>query len=399
MDTSTTFCGVRFPNPFILPSAQAVRTRTMIRRAFQAGWGGAVTQTISVDASSIRNVMPRLHAVKTQGVAFGIVNIDLITTRRLADWLEDIRAIRDEFPERPLIASIMGEGYRPDEWKLLAEMCTRAGASALELNVSCPHGMPERGTGAFIGQSAELTYAATSWVVTSTHLPVIVKLTPNVTDIVPIALAAMQAGAQGITAINNLKSLAGVDIETLRPLPDVDGYSAFGGYAGPGLKPVGLRCVAEIAQAVPDAAIAGCGGIETWEDAVEYFLLGAQLAQVYTPVMTHGLMLINALVEGLTAYLERKQFANFESLVGQALPKIIAHELLPRHSDLKATYQRDLCTQCGQCVLSCEDAGFQAIHRGTDGFPVIDPAACDGCNLCVILCPVPSCMSLSEGLH
>lgn len=371
----------------------------MIRRAFQAGWGGAVTQTISVDANSIRNVTPRLHAVKTQGVPFGIVNIDLITTRPLADWVEDIRALRDEFPDRPLIASIMGEGHRPDEWKLLAEMCTRAGASALELNVSCPHGMPERGTGAFIGQSAELTYSATNWVVTSTHLPVIVKLTPNVTDIVPIALAAMQAGAQGITAINNLRALAGVDIETFRPLPDVDGYSAFGGYAGPGLKPVGLRCVAEIAQAIPDAAITGCGGIETWEDAVEYFLVGARLAQVYTPVMKHGYALIHALVEGLTAYLERKQIDNLHSLVGRALSGVISHELLPRRHAVKAIYDRDLCIQCGQCVLSCEDAGFQAIHRAADGFPVIDPQACDGCNLCVILCPVPNCMSLREDLH
>jgi dihydropyrimidine dehydrogenase (NAD+) subunit PreA len=363
----------------------------MILRAFDAGWGGVVTQTLFWDVRKIENVRPRLHAYKANGSVIGVMNIELVTMRPFDEWLEDISTIKQEYPDRPIIASLMGEGDKPDEWVEMANLCAKAGADALELNLSCPHGMPEIGTGAFIGQSEELTSVVTSWVVNTTKLPVIVKLTPNVTDIVAIAQSAYEAGASGITAINNLSSLAGVDIDKLELLPSVTGYSSFGGYAGPGLKPVALRCVAEIAQAIPGIRIIGTGGIETWREAVEYFLVGASLVQIYTVVMKEGYSVINDLIIGLTSYMERMEFESVKDMVGRVLNKIVAHNELARHKVI-AEFNQDLCIKCDKCYLACEDSGFQAITIGIFGYPEIDKDACDGCGLCVALCPIEGCM-------
>jgi dihydropyrimidine dehydrogenase (NAD+) subunit PreA len=224
---------------------------------------------------------------------------------------------------------------------------------------------------------------------------VLVKLTPNVTDIVEVARAAQSAGAAGVTAINNLRCLAGVDIERMEPLPPVAGFSSFGGYAGPGLKPVGLRCVAEVAQslAIP---VAGTGGIRRWQDVVEYILVGASIVQVYTLIMEQGYDVIEDLVAGLTSYLGRKGITQVSDLVGAILPKIVPHSQLPRNTKPVAAYSPQLCTQCGQCIVACDDAGFQAVELGPNGLPRIDTAACDGCGLCVVLCPVEDCMWLQS---
>jgi dihydropyrimidine dehydrogenase (NAD+) subunit PreA len=392
-DLSVKFCGLEFPNPFILPSAQSVRTGEMIRRALSAGWGGAVTQTLTCDENTIRNVRPRLHAYKKEGVVIGLMNIELITTRPLSHWLTDITSLKTDFPERPIIASIMGESSRPDEWVELTESCERAGSDAIELNVSIPHGLTERGSGAIIGQSVDLVHQVTTWVSAATDLQVIVKLTPNVTDIVEIAMAAREGGAAGVTAVNNLKALAGVDIHRLVPLPSVDGYSSFGGYAGAGLKPVALRCVAEIAEAV-NIEIAGTGGVETWQDAVEYLLVGASIIQVYTAVMKHGYQFIDVLKAGLMQYMQDHQFNRVSDLTGYILPSIIPHKDLPRIENLTAAYSNQLCIQCGQCIVACEDAGFQAIDKAMDSFPQINSDLCDACGLCIELCPVDGCMWL-----
>lgn len=392
-DLTTEFCGLTFPNPFVLPSAQSVRTREMIRRAFQAGWGGVVTQTLFPDANQIRNVRPRLHAYRVADQVAGIMNIELVTTRPFAAWLEDIQQLKEEFPERPLIASLMAPARQRAAWTAMARECEQAGADALELNLSCPHGMPELATGAYIGQDAALTAEVTRWVVEATQLPVLVKLTPNVTDIVAIARAAVEAGAAGLTAINNLKCLAGVDVEERVPLPAVAGYGTFGGYAGPGLKPIGLRCVAEIAQALPQVPIAATGGIGRWQDAVEYLLLGASLIQIYTVVMKRGFGVIDELTAGLKEYLQRQGFARPADLVGLVLPQIRPHQELPRNQGLVAQYDRTLCIRCGQCHVACRDSGFQAVAIAADGYPHIDEEACDGCGLCVTLCPVERCMS------
>lgn len=390
-DLNVEFCNLIFPNPFVLPSAQSVRTREMILRAFDSGWGGTVTQTLFWDVHKIENVRPRLHAYKVNDTVIGIMNIELVTMRPFEDWLEDISAIKREFPDRPIIASIMGEGDKSDEWVDMAKMCTQAGADALELNLSCPHGMPEIGTGALIGQSVELTSLVTSWVVDTINLPVIVKLTPNVTDIVAIASSAYKAGASGITAINNLSSLAGVDIDKIEPLPSVNGQSSFGGYAGPGLKPVALRCVAEIAQAISGIPISGTGGIENWRDAVEYFLVGASLVQIYTTIMKGGYSVINDLTTGISDYMERMEFESVKDMVGRVLTKIVAHKELDRYR-VVAEYNQDLCIKCDKCNLACEDSGFQAITIGNNGYPEINKDDCDGCGLCVALCPITGCM-------
>jgi dihydropyrimidine dehydrogenase (NAD+) subunit PreA len=389
------FCGLIFPNPFVLPSAQSVRTREMIRRAFLAGWGGAVTQTLFYDANKIRNVRPRLHAFRTEEEVVGVMNIELVTTRAFDDWLEDIYLLKREFPQRPLIASIMGTANRAQEWKVMTRQCTQAGADAIELNLSCPHGMPEISSGAHIGQDPTLTAEVTKWVVETTDVPVFVKLTPNVTDIVKVARAASHAGASGITAINNLKCLPGIDIERFDPLPAVHGYSSFGGYAGPGIKPVGLRCVAEIAKSVPEIPIMGTGGIGSWQDAVEYMLVGASIVQIYTVVMKRGFSVIDELVEGLQGYLHKKGFNQLMDIKGKVLPKIVPHMDLERVEGLVATLDTSQCVRCGICHIACEDSGFQAVTVDSAGIPSIDAQSCDGCGLCVTLCPV-GCMRLAQ---
>ena len=391
IDLSLEFLGLHFRNPFVLPSAQAVRTREMILRAFEAGWAGAVTQTLFWDVDRIKNVRPRLHAYHAAGEIVGLVNIELVTMRPFDEWLEDIHHLKQAFPDRPLIASLMGEGHRPDEWVQMALACEQAGVDALELNLSCPHGMPEIGSGAFIGQNSELTEHVTRWVVEASNLPVLVKLTPDVTNIVAIARSAVTGGASGVTAINNLRALAGVDIYQWAPLPSVDGFTSFGGYAGPGLKPVALRCVAEIAQGIPGTPIAATGGIESWEDAVEYLLVGAGLIQIYTAIMKRGYRIIDELTTGLHGYLELRGESRISSLVGGVLSRIIPHQQLNR-SRVIAEYDPALCIRCNLCHTACNDSGFQAVAIGHDGFPSIDPEACDGCGLCVTLCPVEKCM-------
>lgn len=224
-----------------------------------------------------------------------------------------------------------------------------------------------------------------------TNMPVIVKLTPNVTDIVAIAASAYESGASGITAINNLSSLAAVDIDRLEPLPSVSGHSTFGGYAGPGLKPVALRCVAEIAQGISGIPISGTGGIEDWRNAVEYFLVGASLVQIYTAVMKGGFSIINELSSGTIEYMKRMGFKSVKDMVGRVLPKMMAHKALNR-THVIAKFNRNICIQCGDCYIACEDSGFQAIKIGIDRYPKINIDACDGCGLCVALCPIEGCM-------
>lgn len=392
---TTEFSGIQFPNPFVLPSAQSVRTGDMIRRAFEAGWGGAVTQTLTMESGKIHNVRPRLDAYWQKDALIGVMNIELVAARPLDTWLQEIYELKESFPEHPIIASIMGQGDSSEEWVCLADKCAEAGADALELNISIPHGMTEQGTGAIIGQDPERTRLVTSWVTSATQLPVFVKLTPNVTDISAIARAAEEGGASGVTAVNNLKALAGIDIENFQPQPSVQGFSSFGGYAGPGLKPVALRCVAEIAKAT-SLPIVGTGGVSGWEDAVEYLLAGASLVQVYTGVMKHGYGLIDSLIEGLSDYMERKSFCRVSELTGLVLSQIVAHGSLQRVDNLKAAYSRDLCIRCGQCYMACEDAGFQAVVWAEDEYPFIDNEACDACGLCLALCPVEECMWLEE---
>ncbi len=376
----TDFSGLSFPNPFILASAPPARNAEMMKRAFEAGWGGAVTKTIGLQGAT--NVRPRFGFLKERARVVGMTNFELISDKGLDHWVDEIADVKRAFPDRPLIASIMGS-LEPADWEILTKAVEAAGADAVELNVSCPHGMPEQHMGSFMGQDPELIKLATAAVAGVATTPVWVKLTPNVTDIAAMAVAAKDAGADVIAAINTVAGLVGIDLETFEPLPSVAEKGAYGGYSGRGVKPIALRAVSSIAAA--GLPVSGCGGITIWEDAAEFMLAGAGTLQVCTAVMLNGFGVIDELSAGLVQYLERKGFASYGDAVGRALPGIGDYSALDNTAGAHARVDPEACNGCGNCVPACADGGFQAISMN-DKTAVIDPAVCDGCGLCPSVC-------------
>ena len=377
----TTFCGLDLENPFLLASAPPTRTAEMMKRGLDRGWAGVVTKTIGLRGAT--NVRPRFAFWKDDDQIMGMTNFELISDRGLDHWVEQIGAVKAAFPEKPLIASIMGS-VEFGEWGILAKAVEAAGADAVELNVSCPHGMPERHMGAFMGQDPDLIRGATEAAVAGTTLPVWVKLTPNVTDIGQMALAAKVAGAHGITAINTVAGLMGIDLDTFQPMPSVAERGAYGGYSGRGIKPIALRAVS-VAYATTGLPVSATGGICRWEDAAEFLLAGAGTFQVCTEVMTRGLYLIDDLTEGLSDYLGTKGFSSLDDARGRALPHIGDFSSLDPASSARAQVDAEQCTSCGSCETACADGGYQAIAMNGRSAHV-DPAACDGCGLCQAVC-------------
>jgi dihydropyrimidine dehydrogenase (NAD+) subunit PreA len=361
-----------------------------IIRAAKLGWGGAVTKTINKDGTVDPRV--RLGALRRDGQLIGMNNIELLSRAPLKTWTEDwIPAIKARAPEGfVLVASLMADPA-PESWTRLAEALSATGVDALELNVSCPHGAPEKRVGAFIGQDPDLTAIITRAAKQGTDLPIFVKLTPNVTDVVPVAKAAMQAGADALSAINTVESLIGVDIETTTPLPPAYGVdpgssqSAFGGLCGPAIRPVGLRIVAKIAQALPNTPISGCGGIEDWHSAVEYLMVGARTLQLTTAVMWDGFSIVRDLTRQLSQFMQRKGYQTLDALVGAALPKLTTWSALPKLPPVVARIIQDRCERGKECLVACADAGYQAIRMQGNRL-IVDPKKCDGCGLCAVVC-------------
>lgn len=384
-DLSIDFVGMHFPNPFMLASAPPTRTAEMIKRAFDAGWGGAVTKSIALDPAE--DLQPRLQPLRHRKRNIGMENVELTTQLTVEDWQQEIADIKAVYPDRPLWASIM-DAPVGENWQRLAESMQEAGADALELNVSCPHGMPSKGMGAFIGQNAELTGQVVSWVKKVSKVPVVVKLTPNVTDISFVAQAAKDNGADALCTINTVLGLIGVDLDTLTPVPSVGGVSTYGGYSGPGIKPIALRCVAQIAKAT-GLPVSGLGGLSTWQDVVEIMAVGASTVQVCTAVMWKGYYIIEKLLPGLENYLDSKGFTNLNPIIGAALPKIVEFPQMPLAPRARASVD-DTCNGCLLCVTACSDGGFQAITGIKGEIVTIDGDKCDGCGLCAMVCPLDS---------
>jgi dihydropyrimidine dehydrogenase (NAD+) subunit PreA len=311
----TTILGMTFPNPFILASGPPTAKGAMVIEAFKAGWGGAVLKTIGMVPTDPPS--PRVHAMRSGKVKWGFLDIELISEMTVDQWGDQIDMIRDAFPHRPIIASIMGED-NPDSWQEVVRRIEPHGVNAFEMNASCPNFAAGEERGSKLGQDPESLGQAVSWVRDATTLPVIVKLTPNVTDIRPLAQASIDAGADAFCAGNSLSGIGGIDLESFSPLPSVDGIGIVGGYGGPGLRPVMLRITGELAQSTP-LHIFGCGGISKWQDAVEYLAFGASAVQICTSVMWEGLQILQKLTGGLAKYLEKMKFDSLKQIQGKAL--------------------------------------------------------------------------------
>ena len=391
------FLGIRSPNPFWLASAPPTDKEYNVRRAFEAGWGGVVWKTLGEAGPPVVNVNgPRYGAIwGADRRLLGLNNIELITDRSQEDNLRDIRAIKRDFPDRALIVSLMVPCTEAS-WKEILSRVEDTGADGVELNFGCPHGMSERGMGAAVGQVPEYITMVTRWCKENSSLPVIVKLTPNVTDICAPARAALDGGADAVSLINTINSITSVDLDSFSPEPSIDGKGTHGGYCGPAVKPIALSMVSEIARnpETADLPISGMGGITTWRDAAEFLALGAGNVQVCTAAMTYGFRIIHELVSGLNQWMDEKGHDDLNAVIGRAVPNVTAWKYLNLNHVTKARIDQELCIKCGRCYAACEDTSHQAI-RMTDSrvFEVIDEE-CVACNLCVNVCPVENCITM-----
>ncbi len=400
-DLNVNICGIESPNPFWLASAPPTNTGDQIARAFDAGWGGAVWKTLG---QPIENTFSRYSSVDLNGQRMmGFNNIELITDRPLEVNLREIAAVKRRYPDNALIVSCMVESTQ-EAWHTIIKQVEDAGADGVELNFGCPHGMSERGMGSAIGQVPEYTRQIAEWVKEVAEIPVFLKLTPNVTDVVPIARAGFEGGADAVSLINTINSITGIDLDTFAPRPTVAGSSSHGGYCGPAVKPIGLHMVSAIASQpdLKDLAISGIGGIATWRDAAEYILLGATTIQVCTAVMHWGYRIVEGMIDGLSNYLDAKGMASVNELRGLSLSRVTDWKYLDLNYIIKAHVDQDRCIGCGLCYIACHDGAHQAIdierQNGKSRVSIIEEA-CVGCNLCSLVCPVEGCITMVEHDH
>ncbi len=395
-DLSVEMCGVTFPNPFMLSSSPVSNTAEMIGRAFDHGFGGTVYKTIVDDKTKIIHPSPRMasYDVGTRRIV-GVQNVEQTTDRSLADNLADIRYLKKNWPRHVLIVSIMG--FSEDEWVMLARASEDAGADMVELNFSCPH-MTVEGSGMKVGQAMELVERFTAAARRAIQVPILAKLTSNVTDITVPARYAKNGGADGITAINTVRALTEVGLDDLVPRPNVFGRGAMSGYSGPAIKPIGLKCVTELAKCAElGLPISGCGGVETWVDAVEYLACGASTVQMTTGVIHYGQRIVESLNEGLADYLDLKGLASVGQLVGAALPNVHPTDAFDLTRQGVADYDLTRCVGCGQCFIVCQDAGGQNLRwDDRKRRPILNDEGCLSCMVCSFVCPVDGLITYRE---
>ncbi|AEF85842.1 dihydroorotate oxidase [Treponema primitia ZAS-2] len=385
-DLSIDFCGIPCENPFFLSSSIVAGNYEMCARALDRGWGGIVYKTIGM--GTIRELSPRFDVLNKERTSFvGFRNLEQISDRPLKDNLADLKRLKENYPSKVIVASIMGENE--DEWTSLAADCEKAGVDIIECNFSCPH-MSANGLGSDVGQNPDLVAAFTAAVRRGTRLPILAKMTPNLGSMVPPAKAALQNGADGIAAINTVKSFTGFNHQTLKALLDVTGKSAVSGYSGKAIKPIALRFISELKTYPSTAAapLSGMGGIENWQDALDFLLMGCGNLQITTAVMQYGYRIIDPLKAGLAAFMNRNGFKKVSEIVGRGIGVFAPAGELDRETTVRPKIDGERCVSCGRCFVSCNDGGHQAVLWDTKKrMPKIDTSKCVGCHLCLYVCP------------
>ena len=393
-DLSINFLGVKFENPFCLSSSPVGNCYEMCAKAYDSGWGGVVFKTIGPKHFLINEVSPRFDALTKEDTPFvGFKNMEQIAEHSLEENLNDLRRLKKEYPNKVLIASIMGTNE--EDWVELACLVEEAGADMIEMNLSCPQ-MTSHEMGSDVGTNAELCKKYCKAVKRGSKLPMMAKMTPNVTDMVPIAKACLEGGADGIATINTIKSICNVDLDKKIGMPIVNGKSSISGYSGKAVKPVALRFIQQLRTGIENVQISGIGGIETWEDAAEFILLGAKTLQVTTAIMQYGYRIVEDMCNGLSHYLEDQGYDSLEEMVGVANKNIIPCEELDRSYIVYPKIDLDKCVGCGRCYISCFDGAHQAIEFDEETrHPSVNKDKCVGCHLCATVCPV-RCISKGE---
>lgn len=389
-DISIDFCNVHCENPFFLSSSVVGSNYEMVAKAFDMGWAGVAFKTIGKFIPE--EVSPRFASLEKESNPFiGFKNIEQISDHTLEENIEFLKKLKKNYPTKVIIASIMGENE--EEWTYLAKKMEEAGADILELNFSCPN-MTKDGMGSDVGTDPELVAKYTAATRKGSSLPILAKMTPNITNMEIPAMAAVKAGADGIAAINTIKSIMNVDLyNNFTSAPDVEGKSSVGGYSGKAVKPIALRFIHDMKtnNELKEIPISGMGGIETWKDAVEFIAMGCGTVQVTTAVMQYGYRIIEDMIEGLEDYMNAEGFSSVAEMIGKGLAGIISTNELDRQTIEYPKFNRKTCIGCGRCYLSCYDGGHQALHIDEKtGQPVMNASKCVGCQLCRLVCPTGS---------
>ncbi len=380
-DLSIEFCGLKCENPFFLASSAICTNYEMVARAFRAGWAGVYYKSICLE--DIHEVSPRFDSVGEQGETgrfYGFRNMEQLSENPAEVDFDILRRLKQDFPTKIVVASIMGQTL--SDWAQLAHMAEDAGVDALELNFSCPQ-MGLEGMGSDVGQNIELVMHYTSYVKRRVSIPVIAKMTPNITQINAPAVAASLAGADAISAINTIKSV------TMSDSSMVSHQRTISGYSGRAVKPIALRYILEMANnpILENTPLSGIGGIETWRDALEFLQLGCTNLQVCTAVMQYGFRIIDDLIDGLGTYMDERGLNNLNSIIGEELPNFVLPSQMDRSTVVYPIVDRDKCIGCGRCFISCSDGGHQAITFAEDRKPRLNGSKCVGCLLCQHVCP------------
>lgn len=393
MDLNINFAGVPFENPFTVAASPSSDSREKVRRALEAGWGGIVFKTTALPQHSPKLAEPNMAGLSYAGKPqFAFYNIDLISERTVEEIQEDIAYFKQLYPDRRFIGSIMAAGE--DEWIELVHRLEEAGADMIECSMSCPqgeHSIADEGkkaSNAIPAADRELMRTTTQTILQARkkNTPVIVKMTPNVTDLVDVARGAVEGGADALCCIDTVRGFIGIDLETGYPKLNVNGLSTWGGLSGPAVKPIALGCVSKLTKQL-DIPVAGVGGVSNWQDAAEFLLLGARNVQVCTAISRYGFGMVQSMQKGLLRYMEQKGFASLDAMVGKSLPYLVDHSELSRDNRLHCSIDETACLKCGSCATACQDAGFGALHHEKGSVPTLDRAVCRGCGVCQSVCP------------